>query len=224
MKAARVAKEFGYRGSPLRITNGQELAILEVRGPEKRSEAKTVPVHSPVGEAEAAPAAEVGTNTEFMLMGSWYADVAEVYSPPRVAAEAWKQGRGSSTDITTTVRKRRPWDLTDVTMRSHAFRRLLDEKPFLLVGSRMCSHQSTIMQLSYIKMSAEGREKMLEKARIHIRVSCQLYKKQHLAGRSFLHEHPAAAKSWEEECIKEVMHISGAMRSIIKQRQYGLAT
>jgi hypothetical protein len=62
-------------------------------------------------------------------------DVAEINSPPRVAAEACKLGLrgGFSLDLTT------GWDFAKLEVGNKATRLLLAEKPKFLVGSPMCT-------------------------------------------------------------------------------------
>eukprot|EP00973_Karenia_brevis_P050436 7000376-Karenia_brevis.AAC.1 len=67
-------------------------------------------------------------------------------------------------------------------MRAHAIKRIEEEKPYLLIGSPMCSHWSLIMNLNWGKMAAEVKEEMMRKARTHLKFVCYLYKLQADAG------------------------------------------
>ena len=64
-------------------------------------------------------------------------DVAEVYSPPRVAAMARRMGlrQGWSLDLTTYDRDGREWDFNSLEMRNRAIRKVLRDKPLILIGS-----------------------------------------------------------------------------------------
>ena len=67
--------------------------------------------------------------------------VSEIYSPPRVTAEAkllpeLKLIPGFALDLTVADSDGRRWDFDDGVMRDRARKRLLDERPMLLVGSR----------------------------------------------------------------------------------------
>ena len=178
------------------------------------------------GEEQADTEGPEAKSRNTRLLGHWEADISEVYSPPRIAEVGEEQGlkAGSSMDITTKDEFGRPWDFTDVTMRNHAYRRVAMEKPYLLIGSPMCAHWSSIMNLNYAKMSKEKKEELLEKARVHLRFVCQLYKLQHREGRYYLHEHPAGAKSWQEECVRKVRIFTGGEVLLIDQCEYGLMT
>ena len=74
--------------------------------------------------------------------------VSEIYSPPRVAAAAklfpeLKIIPGFALDLTVADSDSRLWDFDDVVMRDRARKRLLSERPMLLVGFPMCTAFST---------------------------------------------------------------------------------
>ena len=76
------------------------------------------------------------------------AAVSEVYSPPRVTAAAkllpeLKVVPGFALDLTVADSDGRLLDFDDVVMRDRARKRLLNERPMLLVGSPMCTAFST---------------------------------------------------------------------------------
>ena len=52
---------------------------------------------------------------------------------------------------------------------------------------------------------------MLEHGRSHLEFVCELYKIQSSSGRYFLHEHPASASSWKEDCVQQCLKLPGAM-------------
>ena len=66
-------------------------------------------------------------------------DVAEFYSPPRVATMASRMGLrvGWSLDLTTKDTDGRAWDFNVPEMRNRAARLVLKDKPMLLIGSPM---------------------------------------------------------------------------------------
>ena len=71
-------------------------------------------------------------------------DVAEVYSPERVTRVAEQYGLkpGWSLDLTTTDENGRPWGFQCTHVRNKAARKLLQEKPTLVIGSPMCTEFS----------------------------------------------------------------------------------
>ena len=93
-------------------------------------------------------------------------------------------------------------------------------KPDLLVGSPMCTLYSAWQHLNkYKTMSAYRRR--LRDARVHLEFVCELYRDQYRAGRLFLHEHPAGASSWDEQCILEVLGWKGVSTTLTDQCQFG---
>ena len=67
--------------------------------------------------------------------------IAEIYSPPRVAALLPRDGLypGISMDITTNDETGKPWDFDDPKQRQKAREQLRMDKPLVLVGSPMCT-------------------------------------------------------------------------------------
>ena len=66
--------------------------------------------------------------------------VSEIYSPPRVTAAAkllpeLKVIPGFALDLTTADSDGRLWDFDDVVMRDRARKRVMEERPTLLIGS-----------------------------------------------------------------------------------------
>lgn len=84
-------------------------------------------------------------------------DIAEVYSAPRAAKACEKFGLkvGWSLDICTKDEDGRPWDFTQVEMRNRAARKLIENKPLLLIGSPPCTEWSIPMNLNWDKMDPD---------------------------------------------------------------------
>jgi len=63
----------------------------------------------------------------------------EVYSPPRVAIEGAKLGleAGPSIDLTYLEEDGNPCDFNDPRMRNKTIRRVIEEKPFVVITSPM---------------------------------------------------------------------------------------
>ena len=53
-------------------------------------------------------------------------------------------------------------------------------------------------------MDPEKRKRLLEQGRVHLEFVVKLYKYQISQGRYFVHEHPWAATSWKEECMRSL--------------------
>ena len=136
------------------------------------------------------------------------ADLAEIYSPPRVVvqAEKMKMAPGFSLDFTVPGPGGYIWDFDLMECRQRAKKLLRTTKPYFLVGSPECTPFSTLQNLNMI--TPEGKAKVMEARRrgeVHLKFCCELYAEQMSGGRYFLHEHPLTAASWQVECIKNLM-------------------
>lgn len=151
-------------------------------------------------------------------------DVAEVYSPPKVAQMAREMGLkgGWSLDITTTDTDGQAWDFNRAEMRNRAARLILRDKPLLLIGSPMCTVYSSMNQINHARMSPEVVRLRFQYARRHLEFCIKLYQMQIEAGRYFVHEHPHTASSWEESCVQSILKQQNVTRVVGDQCMYGL--
>ena len=151
-------------------------------------------------------------------------EVAEVYSPPRVAKMAKQMGlrAGWSLDLTTRDENGRPWDFNDKAMRNAAVRELLNDKPRLLIGSPMCGPFSSMNNINYARMTDAEKEQRIAYGRKHLELCMRLYEIQWSEGRYFLHEHPATASSWSEQCVVNMLRKHGVTHGTGDQCRYGL--
>ena len=152
--------------------------------------------------------------------------VAEIYSPPRVTAAAkllpsLKLCPGFALDLTTTDDDGRPWDFSDSQCREDCRRLVTEQEPMLIVGSPMCTAFSTWQYLNEHKGDPEKIKRAWNQAMIHMRFACEIYQMQVDAGRYFLHEHPAHATSWQQECVQKIMRQHGVQTVTSDQCQYG---
>ena len=87
--------------------------------------------------------------TQRRNFGNSRIDVAELYSPPRMAAMASKLGytQGFSMDLTTLDENGRPWGLSLAATQRKALRRWELDKPYLLVASPPCMVFSVLQNL-----------------------------------------------------------------------------
>ena len=121
--------------------------------------------------------------------------VSEIYSPPRVTRAARMLPHlgitpGFALDLIVEDQDGKPWGFDDPQKRNKAVRKLLEEKPDLLVGSPECTDFSPWQRLN--KAKSPNPEKYAEarrKAVRHLEFVCKLYKLQRDAGRRFLNEH-----------------------------------
>ena len=150
--------------------------------------------------------------------------VAEIYSPPRIAALLPKYGLcpGVAMDITTNDETGMPWDFDDPRQRQKARERLRADKPLVLVGSPMCTAFCRLQAINFAKMDPDRVRAILARARMHLNFVCSLYEEQVKGGRLFLHEHPAAATSWEEPAVRRVLKMQNVQVTRVDACQYGM--
>ena len=129
-------------------------------------------------------------------------DVCEVFSPPRVGKEAAKFGMeaGDAMDLTT------GWDFNIPEHRRKAEEYIDKVKPLVLIGSPPCVAFS---QLQTLIPDSQRKANQLAEGIRHMEFMIRLYRKQIEAGRVFIHENPAHAKSWALPCIKKMMRELG---------------
>ena len=118
------------------------------------------------------------------------------------------------------------WDFTRSDMRAKARALLLEEKPFLLIGSPPCTAFCSWQALNAARLgwTAQDIERRRAEGELHVRFCCELYKLQAEAGRYFLHEHPANAASWQLAEMQELLKTNGVQRVVSDQCQYGQET
>lgn len=92
-------------------------------------------------------------------------DVAEVYSPERVTITARNLGfnAGWSLDFTTADENCRFGDLECAHMKNKAVRKLLGDKPKLLIGGSMCIDFCSWVHVNHPEMAAEVAQERLRK-------------------------------------------------------------
>ena len=120
--------------------------------------------------------------------------VSEMYSPPRVTAEIKRAKHphlvaGFAYDLTTVdPDDGMPWDFSIESKREKARRKCEEQRPYMLIGSPMCTAFCTWMALNEAlrkdhAIVRAAREKAIE----HINFIVSLYQMQADAGRYFLH-------------------------------------
>ena len=173
-------------------------------------------VDEPVGKKQKAYISNMECNT----------DISEIYSPPRITTVARRYGlrAGCSLDITTFDVDGRPWDFDDVEMRNRAIRKIVQEKPYVVITSPMCTDLSIMMNTNWGKLGQTEKGRRLSRARMHLRFACTLHLIQHKAGRYFIHEHPRTASSWREPCVTNVVRTTGTVFTHLDQCMYGLTS
>ena len=141
-------------------------------------------------------------------------DVAEAFSPPRMAAMATRLGykSGFSLDLTGQDEEGRTWDLSDKVMQDAALDLLDKHQPHLLVVSPPCTWFSTLMNLNIGKMQQEHVWQNLEQAIGHVAFAVLLCMRQAAAGRKYVFEHPAGASSWAMGIMNKLYIVADGVR------------
>ena len=144
-------------------------------------------------------------------------DIAEMYSPPRVTAEAKNFGlkTGEAMDLTT------GWDFSQDEHKERALKYIDEYKPKLIIGSPMCTMFSQLQRLS--GWNDEKQRRWREDTR-HLKFMAQVYRIQATQGRWFLHEHSASASSWSLKEIADLLEMDGVGVVQADQCMYGLKT
>ena len=142
-------------------------------------------------------------------------DVAEVFSPPRFTLRAGILGLapGFAVDLATKKpivgKEDEYWDLNRSEDRLELDWLIDKEDPVLLTGSPRCDPFSLLQNLSKEYKDNPVRKLRREEGEQHLRQCVDLYIKQMLRGRYFLHEHPAGADSWDVQEMIELQRMDG---------------
>ena len=151
-------------------------------------------------------------------------DVMEVFSPERIGKMAEKHAlvQGQAFDL------QNGWDLNDPEHQRELERIQDEQKPSILIGSPPCTRFSTLMNLLMGRdLTSEQRAKFhaeLDVAIAQLKFCFKLYRKQISEGRYFLHEHPAAASSWEIHEVRELMTDPNVFAVVAHMCALGLKT
>ncbi|CAK0882798.1 unnamed protein product, partial [Prorocentrum cordatum] len=143
------------------------------------------------------------------------ADVMEVFCPNRLVGFAPLFGlvHGGSFDL------RVGWDLTD-RQQQRQCRELIEHfEVYFLLGSPRCAPFS---MLKYLNEDPEKQREAYAIGYEHLRFVMELYTLQVKHDRTFLHEHPWSADSWDLDIVKDVMALPGVEVGRGDQRVFGL--
>ena len=119
------------------------------------------------------------------------ADLAEVYSPPRVTEVAKELGmrQGFALDLTVPTPSGYVWDFAKRNCRRRALESIRSVKPFMVIGSPECTAYSRLQELFNMN-TQEKRDDILRRrkeAEVHLRFCMLIYRIQMQGGRYFTH-------------------------------------
>ena len=128
--------------------------------------------------AASLPQAEGESSDRRMFIGNWEhveSDAHKQRLGDKVAGHGY-MGLDESMDITTVNEQGVQWDFTDMEMRNEAFRKIVAEKPFLLMGAHLCASWTSKSNASWSRIIHKYGE--LHRARVHMQSVCRVYKLQ----------------------------------------------
>ena len=145
-------------------------------------------------------------------------EVSEVYSPPRVTAEAQKRGLevGGAYDLQT------GYDLKSTKDKNRMWSELEEDDPELTVLSPPCTPFSQLQELNFPKMDLAKVVALVGDGLEHWGVACQVAWWQYYRQRFFLLEHPMGSKAWSEESVQELMKMPGVHECLVDMCAYGM--
>ena len=116
--------------------------------------------------APSLPQADGESSDGRMFIGNWEHVESETHNHrlgDKVAGDGYL-GLDESMDITTVNEQGVQWDFTKVEMRNQAFRKIVAEKPFLLVGAHPCANWRSKSNASWIRMTQREKDDELHRA------------------------------------------------------------
>ena len=140
--------------------------------------------------------------------------ISEVYSVPRVAAQAMTVGmrRGFSMDIGTINPKTgASWKLEEESEFKYLKIWRDEGKPFLLCGSPPCNAFSKIQLWNRNRQDLKRHKDMMRVGRLHLQRSYELNRVQVADGLYFLHEYPKGSSSVHEPCLESLLKTSQSL-------------
>ena len=161
--------------------------------------------------AASLPQAEGESSDGRMFIGNWEHVESETHNQrlgDKVAGYG-HLGLNESMDITT-VSEGVQWDFTNVKMRNQTFRKIVAEKPFVLMGAHPCANRRSKSNASWSRMTQREKYDELHRARVHMQSVCRMFKLQHDEGRYYLHEHCQSELPWRKDCVEEIQEMTGA--------------
>ena len=110
--------------------------------------------------AASLPRAEEESSDGRMFTGNWEHVESETHNwrlEDKVAGDEYL-GLDESMDITTVTEQGVQWDFTNVEMRNQAFKKIVAEKPFLLMGAHPCANWRSKSNASWTRMTQRERK------------------------------------------------------------------
>ena len=144
--------------------------------------------------------------------------ISEVFSPPRIAELAHKRGmaQGTSFDLET------GWNLERMEDRKRMWRRLEEEDPTLIILCPPCRAFSLLQELNFDKMEPGRAVQVAMTGLEHLGLAAAVARWQIQRGKYVLFEHPGTARSWDEECVRELLELEGVRKCLLDMCCFGM--
>jgi len=148
-------------------------------------------------------------------------DVAEIFSPPRTAERARQRGLRGGWSLDKDYEDPwtgRAWNLTNEKEKEAARNLLRKTKPKLLIASPPCTMFSQMLNISGGPKDAAKYEEAVKMLEFAVEM-CEL---QAMAGRKFIFEHPAFARSWKLPCLERLRELQGTCEVVFHMCRFGM--
>ncbi len=152
--------------------------------------------------------------------------VAELFSPSRTVPHAAAAGfrRGWSMDINAMDPVTgRCWDLSDAVQQRRVLRMIRCEKPWHIMLSPPCTMFSSLQGLNPSRGTREWQARRRHAVAL-LHFAMEVARVQLQSGRYFTFEHPLAASSWTEPCVREILLHNGVDTCVLDMCAYGLVS
>ena len=114
-----------------------------------------------------------------------------------------------SLDLTTSNERGEAWDFNDPRMRQDAERKVIRERPTVLMVSPVREAFSTLQNRNYANMDPEDVRKKIQHGVNHLQFAMDLCRIQWEASRYFAFEHPWASLSWSLPVVRNIAQLPG---------------
>ena len=152
--------------------------------------------------------------------------VTELFSPPRVTEEMRRvpnlMFEGGETYDLFQDKNGKAWDFRKAADRKQVRAEIMEQKPWMVIGSPPCTAFSSLMSFNKNRMDNNKFNKQISEGKLLLNFAVDIYKLQASQGRHFLHEHPAGASSWSERCVKRLLKNARVHSTVGHLCRYGM--
>ena len=153
------------------------------------------------------------------------ADVAEIFSPERVATVC--REFGSEPRLSMDIKS--GYDFDNKKDRDRCWEAIERDTPTLVIGSPPCTSFSRLQELNKFVYKDDQLwmlkfQEQMEQAKRYVEFCAKVYKFQIDNGRHFLHEHPYLATSWGLDCVAKLMNREDVTRVLTHMCRFGMTS